>query len=92
MFNFVWMSDGGIIWFDIVCFEMVILSDFVDCVFEDSLIEFDEFCLYKCMRMVIVLMVFGMEDFKSFDVVKKEFYVCGWLMYIFEFKMEGGWV
>ncbi len=90
MFNFVRLSDGGIMRHDCVRPESVILCDLADSVVPNSPINFSEYKNHAKAREVIAKTVPGMEKLADIDVAKEEFHISGRLFHTPEFKTPSG--
>tara|TARA_B100000315_G_scaffold253559_1_gene292591 strand:+ start:10553 stop:12712 length:2160 start_codon:yes stop_codon:yes gene_type:complete len=77
MFNFVRMSDGGIVRLDNVRSEVEIISDIAQKVFWDSPIEFEKLKHHQNLRKTIAQMVPGFEKMSEMDETEKEFHISG---------------
>lgn len=90
MFNYVRLSDGGIMRHDCVRPESVILCDLADSVLDDVPFAFSTFKDHKNTREVIASIVPGMEALADIDVAKQEFHIKGRLIHKPAFKTSDG--
>ncbi|SET16907.1 FdhF/YdeP family oxidoreductase [Thalassotalea agarivorans] len=81
MFNFVRLSDGGIIRHTNIRPESVVLADIADGVLIDSNFSFAPFKDHKKTRQAIAEIVPGMEQLKDIDVAKQEFHIKGRILH-----------
>ena len=90
MFNFVRLSDGGIMRHDCVRPESVILCDLADSLLPEAPFAFSDFKNHSKTREAIAEIVPGMEALADIDVAKKEFHINGRLFHTPEFKTSSG--
>ena len=77
MFNFVRMSDGGIVRLDNVRSEVEIISSIAQKVLVDSPIEFGKLKRHQNLRKAIAQTVPGFEKMSEMDETQKEFHISG---------------
>ena len=90
MFNFVRLSDGGIVRHPGVRPETQILADLGQRLFPDGPVQFAAFKKHREIRKTISEVVPGMEALKHIDVAKKEFHVRNRLKHQPEFSTPDG--
>lgn len=81
MFNYVRLSDGGIVRHADVRGEVAILSELGQRVIPDAALDFGRFASHQTVREVIARTVPGMRELTDIAVAKKEFHVRGRLMH-----------
>jgi len=86
MFNFVRLSDGGILRLANVRPEVSILSDIAERLLQESPVDFATFREHRTIRRAIANIVPGLEQLADIDVAKREFHVNGRLLHTPEFK------
>ena len=77
MFNFVRMSDGGIVRLKNIRSEVDIISDIASKVLTSSPIDFREFKNHQAIRKVIAKIVPGFEKMETIDQTREEFHIAG---------------
>ena len=90
MFNYVRLSDGGIMRHDCVRPESDIIADLADATLPDNAFKFAPFKDHAKTRQAIANIVPGMAALKDIDVAKKEFHIAGRLKHTPEFNMPRG--
>lgn len=90
MFNFVRLSDGGIIRHANVRPETDILAELGERLLPGGAIDFAAFRKHRRIREAIATTVPGMEDLQHIDVAKKEFHVRNRLMHKPDFRTGDG--
>ena len=90
MFNFVRMSDGGIVRHANVRPETNILAEIAQRILPDSPINFGSFREHRKIRQAISAIVPGMEELEDIDVAKHEFHVKNRLLHTPQFRTEDG--
>ena len=86
MFNFVRLSDGGIIRHANVRPESNILAEIGERLWPDGPIPFASFKAHKEIRQAIAQIVPGMEELADIDVAKTEFHIRNRVIHTPEFK------
>jgi molybdopterin-dependent oxidoreductase alpha subunit len=81
MFNYVRLSDGGVMRLETVRPETAILADLAARLRPESGIDFGEFAKHAHIRDAIAAIVPGMEELADIDVAKKEFHIRNRLMH-----------
>lgn len=77
MFNYLRMSDGGIVRLDNVRAESEILCDLASHIIPASRFNFSLFKQHRNIRHVIALCVPGMKELQNIDKTKREFHIEG---------------
>lgn len=77
MFNFIRMSDGGIVRLRNIRSEVDIISDIASRVLSQSPIDFQEFKDHQAIRKVIAKIVPGFEKLETLDQTREEFHISG---------------
>jgi anaerobic selenocysteine-containing dehydrogenase len=77
MFNFVRMSDGGIVRLDNVHSEVDIISQIADEVLGKDIIDFEQFKKYNNLRKAIGITIPGFDKIADIDEAKTEFQIEG---------------
>ncbi len=77
MFNFVRMSDGGIVRLDNVRSEVEIISEIAGRVLPDSAVDFTDLNNHQQLRKFIADTVPGFEKMNDIDMTGKEFQISG---------------
>ncbi|MCI4646380.1 MAG: FdhF/YdeP family oxidoreductase [Hyphomonadaceae bacterium] len=90
MFNFVRLSEGGILRLTNVRPESVILADLASALLPDCPIDFSAFKRHRHTREAIADIVPGMEQLASIDVARQEFHISGRLLHSPDFKTASG--
>jgi len=90
MFNFVRLSDGGIMRLDNVKPESVILSLLGEGIVETDKIDFAAFSRHRELRKAIADCIPGMEDIADIDIAKREFHIKNRLIHTPEFNTKDG--
>ncbi len=90
MFNYVRLSDGGIVRHASVRPEVVILTEIAKRLLPGSPIPFAAFQNHKTIREAIARIVPGLEDLADIDVAKREFHVRGRIMHAPHFALPDG--
>ena len=75
MFNYVRLSDGGIVRLNGVRPESDILCDLAERVIDRARFDFGQFRAHKTVRQSIAAIIPGMEALRDIDVAKQEFHV-----------------
>lgn len=89
MFNFVRLSDGGIMRHANVRPEVAILAELGRRLLPNSPIDFDAFAGHSNIREAIANTIPGMEELKSIDIAKREFLVQNRVMHEPVFRTSG---
>lgn len=90
MFNYVRMSDGGIVRLKNVRSETHVLADLAGHLLPDSPIDFQAFQQFQKVRQAIARTVPGMQDLTDIDVARREFTVRGRILHKPEFHTASG--
>ena len=90
MFNFVRLSDGGIVRINNVRPESWILGQLGRRILPYSPIDFTAFSRHARLREAIAAVVPGMEDLADIEVAKKEFHIRNRVMHAPEFSTPDG--
>lgn len=90
MFNYVRLSDGGIVRLDNVRPESWILGELGQRLMPNSPIAFKAFSAHAKVRDAIAAIVPGLEDLADIDVAKKEFHIKHRVMHTPEFGTVDG--
>ena len=90
MFNYVRLSDGGIMRLRGVRPESRILADIATHVLPDSPIDFSTFARHQTLRHAIADIVPGMQDLAEIDVAKREFHIANRLIHSPVFNTPNG--
>ncbi|MBC7475450.1 MAG: FdhF/YdeP family oxidoreductase, partial [Candidatus Sericytochromatia bacterium] len=88
MFNFIRLSDGGILRLDNVRSEVDIISDVAIGVLGNEPINFSEFKNHINIRKAIANVVPGFDELLNIDQSKKEFHLKGRVLHTPEFKTK----
>ena len=86
MFNFVRMSDGGIVRLKNVRPESVILADLATRLLPESPIDFAAFKRHSTVRAAIAEIIPGMDQLASIDVAREEFHIRNRLIHTPDFR------
>ncbi len=90
MFNYVRLSDGGIVRLDNVRPESHILCDIGQRILPNSPIDFAAFSQHRKVREAIAAIVPGLEQLADIDVAKQEFHIKNRVMHTPEFGTADG--
>jgi len=90
MFNFVRLSDGGIIRLDNIKAESDILCELAQRLVPDCPIDFEAFKNHDTIRESIAKTVSGLAELKDISVAKREFHVANRLLHTPQFKTPDG--
>jgi anaerobic selenocysteine-containing dehydrogenase len=90
MFNYVRLSDGGIMRLDNVRPETVILCDLAARLLPNSPIPFASFKQHSVVRKAIAATVPGLEQLADIDVAKQEFHIRNRVMHTPSFSTPDG--
>lgn len=90
MFNYVRLSEGGIMRLANVRPESVILADLASTLLPDSPIDFSAFKRHRHTREAIADIVPGMDKLASIDVAREEFHISNRLLHTPDFKTPSG--
>lgn len=90
MFNYVRLSEGGIMRLTNVRPESVILADIASALLPDSPIDFSAFKRHRHTREAIADIVPGMEKLASIDVAREEFHIANRLLHTPDFRTPSG--
>lgn len=90
MFNYLRMSDGGIVRLDNVRAESEILCDLASHIIPASRFDFSLFKQHRNIRQVIALCVPGMKNLQDIDETKREFHIEGRRLHNPKFNTESG--
>jgi molybdopterin-dependent oxidoreductase alpha subunit len=90
MFNFVRLSDGGIVRHKNVRPESVVLTDIAINILGDLPFDIEIFKDHKNVREAIANIVPGMAELKDIDVALQEFHIQGRILHTPEFKTANG--
>ncbi len=90
MFNYVRLSDGGIVRLDNVRPESQILCDIGQRILPNSPIDFAAFSQHRKVREAIAAIVPGLEQLADIDVAKQEFHIKNRVMHTPEFGTADG--
>ncbi|MEM7099627.1 MAG: FdhF/YdeP family oxidoreductase [Pseudomonadota bacterium] len=90
MFNYVRLSDGGIIRHENVRPESNILTHIASAVIDTQHFVFNAFQDHSSVRQAIAATVPGLEQLKDLDVARQEFHVKNRLLHCPEFKTSDG--
>jgi molybdopterin-dependent oxidoreductase alpha subunit len=90
MFNFVRLSDGGIVRLSNVRSETEIITDIAIGVLEEKQISFSKFKDHQNIRAAIAATIPGFEKIKSLDETKEEFHIEGRTLHEPLFKTADG--
>ncbi len=90
MFNYLRMSDGGIVRLDNVRAESEILCDLASQIVPASRFNFSLFKQHRNIRQVISACVPGMKELEDIDNTKREFHIEGRLLHTPQFNTESG--
>jgi anaerobic selenocysteine-containing dehydrogenase len=88
MFNYVRLSDGGIVRHRNVRPESVVLADLLKGIKPDLPFAAETFKDHRKVRHAIARIVPGMSDLKNIDIAKKEFHIAGRLLHTPRFNTE----
>jgi len=77
MFNFVRMSDGGIVRLNNVRSEVEIISEIAHSVLGNNPIDFEKFAEHQTLRKTIAQVIPGFEKLGQIDETKEEFQITG---------------
>lgn len=90
MFNYVRLSDGGIVRLDNVRPEVEVLCELADRMIPGSRLDFSAFRTHDTIRQAIARTVPGMEDLADIGIAKREFHVRRRLLHEPEFRTDSG--
>lgn len=90
MFNYLRMSDGGIVRLDNVRAESEILCDLASHIIPASRFDFSLFKQHRNIRQVIAQCVPGMKELQNIDKTKREFHIEGRRLQSPHFNTDSG--
>ncbi|MEL7043894.1 MAG: FdhF/YdeP family oxidoreductase [Pseudomonadota bacterium] len=90
MFNYVRLSDGGILRLQDVRSEVAILADLGARLLPESPVDFASYANHDTVREAIARTIPGMEQLRDISVAKEEFHIRGRLLQKPQFNTESG--